>query len=76
MSMNELVNEWGGIKAMALPCRQKPWQKEFKKIKTLVQETGGKSSFQMTFREQTDKWKNTNDKICTTKDRHIWLPPS
>ena len=21
------MNEWGGIKAMALPCRQKPWQK-------------------------------------------------
>jgi hypothetical protein len=26
--VNELVNEWGGIKAMALPCRQKPWQKK------------------------------------------------
>ena len=26
-SISESISEWGGIKAMALPCRQKPWQK-------------------------------------------------
>ena len=28
LDVNELVSQWGGIKAMALPCRQKQWQKE------------------------------------------------
>ena len=33
------MNEWDGIKAMALPCRQKPWQKKQKKQKLKSEKT-------------------------------------